>query len=95
MDEFIKFKKDLDQLVDNCFSGNFIFFESKNKAFTMLMNRDFYSTKLAEFTDIQLRFGFRSLSESEIEKNLEDIINIFRCLTNKLKFQLDFTVRIK
>ena len=56
------------------------------------MNKDFYPVKLSEFCDIEFRFGLRNKSDSQIDDNLNDIINIFKCINNRLKFQLDYTV---
>jgi hypothetical protein len=56
------------------------------------MNKDFYPVKLSEFCDMEFRMGLRNQSKTQIEEKLCDIINLFKCLNNRLKFQLDFTV---
>ena len=56
------------------------------------MNKDFYPIKLSEFCDIEFRVGLRGKNESQIEDSLNDIINLFKCLNNRLKFQLDYIV---
>lgn len=58
------------------------------------MNKDFYPVKLSEFCDIEFRFGLRNKNESQIDEALNDVINIFKCLNNRLKYQLDYTVFI-
>jgi hypothetical protein len=69
-----------------------MFEDAKNKSFTFFMNKDFYPVMLSQFTDIEFRFGLSKLNETQIDDNLNDIINIFKCLNNRLKFQLDYTV---
>ena len=44
------------------------------------MNKDFYSIKLAEFCDLEFRYGFRNLNDTQIEEGLKDIMNVFKCL---------------
>ena len=80
-------------LLKESFDSHIVFEDAKNKAFTFFMNKDFYPTKLSEFCDIEFRMGLKNKNESQIEDNLNDIINIFKCLNNRLKFQLDFTVK--
>jgi hypothetical protein len=90
----IKFKKDIDFLVKDAFDGNIIFEDIKNKSFTFFMNKDIYPVKLSEYCDIQFKSGLRNKNESQIEDDLNDIINLFKCLNNRLKFQLDFTSKL-
>ena len=88
----MKLKKDIDNLVQRSFNGHIFFEDSKNKAFSFFMNKDFYPIKLAEFCDLEFRFGFRNLNDNQIEDSLNDIISLFKCINNRLKFQIEYTV---
>ena len=87
--ELINLKNEMDNLVHNCFENNQNFEDTKNKAFSSFMNTELYSKQLSNYTDFCMKIGFKGKSEEEVEKILNDIIDLFRCLNLKLTYQLD------
>jgi len=94
VEELIKFKKDIDNLVADSFGGHIFFEDAKNKAFTFFMNKDLYPIKLSDFGDFQFRVGMRNKNDSQQDEDLNDMINIFKCLNNRLKYQIEFTAKL-
>ena len=85
--ELINLKKEMDQLVEECFENDNIFQDTKNKAFSFFMKKDYYAKQLSNYTDHCMRTGFKGKSQNEIENTLNDIIDLFKCLSSKLVFQ--------
>ena len=86
--ELIKLKKEMDDLVGDCFENNKFFQDTKNKAFSNFMNKDFYAKQLANYTDYCMKIGFKG-KEDEVENTLNDIIGLFKCLNSKLVYQIE------
>jgi hypothetical protein len=86
--ELIKLKKEMDKLVEDCFDNDSIFQDTKNKSFSNFMNKDFYAKQLANYTDYCMKIGFKG-KEEEVEKTLNEIIGLFKCLNTKLVFQIE------
>ena len=87
--ELMKLKKEMDNLVEDCFENNGTFQDTKNKAFSNFMNKDFYAKQLSNYTDFCMKIGFKGKSEEEIENCLNEIIGLFKCLNTKLVFSID------
>ena len=87
--ELISLKKEMDNLVDECFENHTLFKDKKNKAFSTFMNKEIYSKQLSNYTDFCMRNGFKGKSPEEIENTLNDIIDLFKCLNSKLSFQIE------
>ena len=85
--ELINLKKEMDNLVQECFENNADFQDVKNKAFSLFMTKDYYAKQLSNYTDYCMRNGFKGKSQEEIENTLNDIIGLFKCLNSKLVFQ--------
>ena len=85
--ELISLKKEMDKLVLECFENNTEFQDVKNKAFSLFMKKDVYAKQLSNYTDHCMRSGFKGKSQDEIERTLNDIIDLFKCLNSKLVFQ--------
>jgi hypothetical protein len=90
----IKLKKELDTLVEFAFENHILFQDSKNKAFSFFMNKELYSKQLANFCDYEMKVGIKGANESQIEERLSNIINLFKCLNNKLIFQLEYAKKL-
>jgi len=88
--ELIKLKKELDGLVEFAFDNHILFQDTKNKAFSYFMNKEHYAKQLANYCDWEMKFNIKGANESQIEEKLNNIINIFKCLNNKLLFQLEY-----
>ena len=87
--ELIKLKKEMDNLVADCFENHPRFQDEKNKSFSLFMNKEFYAKQLSNYTDFCMRIGFKGKSQEEIESILNDIIGLYKCLNSKLVFQLE------
>ena len=85
--ELISLKKEMDNLVAECFENHALFQDKENKAFNNFMTKEIYSKQLSNYTDFCMRSGFRGKSTEEIENTLNDIIDIFKCLDSKIVFQ--------
>ena len=85
--ELISLKKEMDELVVECFENNSNFQDKKNKAFSLFMVKDHYARQLSNFTDFCMRNGFKGKGQEEIENTLNDIIGLYKCLNSKLLFQ--------
>ena len=87
--ELISLKKEMDDLVEECFENHTLFQDKKNKAFSNFMNKDIYAKQLSNYTDFCMRNGFKGKSPEEIEKTLNEIIGLFKCINSKLVFQME------
>ena len=87
--KLISLKKEMDNLVAECFENHILFQDKKNKAFSNFMNKDIYAKQLSNYTDFCMRSGFKGKSQQEIENTLNDIIGLFKCINSKLLFQLE------
>ena len=87
--ELISLKKEMDNLVAECFENHILFQDKKVKAFNSFMSKEFYSKQLSNYIDFCMRNGFKGKSTEEIEMTLNDIIDLFKCLNSKLVFQIE------
>jgi cullin 3 len=85
--ELINLKKEMDKLVIDCFENNTDFQDVKNKAFSLFMKKDVYAKQLSNYADFCMRSGFKGKTQEEIDRTLNDIIDLFKCLNAKLVFQ--------
>ena len=85
--KLIELKKEMDKLVLDCFENDNDFQDKKNKAFSLFMKKDVYAKQLSNYTDFCMRNGFKGKSQEDIDKTLNDIIDLFKCLNSKLVFQ--------
>ncbi len=92
--ELIKLKKELDSLVEFAFDNHILFQDTKNKAFSFFMNKEHYPKQLANFCDYEMKAGIKGANENQIEEKLNNIINIFKCLNNKLIFQIEYAKKL-
>lgn len=84
----------MDNLVDYSFTNHILFQDTKNKAFSYFMNKEFYAKQLANFCDYEMKIGIKGNSETQIDEKLNNIINVFKCLNNKLAFQLEYAKKL-
>ena len=92
--ELIKLKQEIDLLVEKSFSNNVLFQDCKNKAFSHFMNKEHYSKQLANYCDFEMKMGIRGCNESQIDEKLNNIINLFKCLNNKMIFQFEYSKKL-
>jgi hypothetical protein len=58
------------------------------------MNKEHYPKQLANFCDYEMKAGIKGANENQIEEKLNNIINIFKCLNNKLIFQIEYAKKL-
>ena len=87
--QLISLKKEMDNLIKDCFKNNPNFQDVKNKAFSTFMNKEFYAKQLSNYTDYCMKSGFKGKSEEEVENKINEIIDLFKCLNVKLTFQIE------
>ncbi len=87
--QLISLKKEMDDLVIQCFDNNLSFQDTKNKAFSQFMGKEHYAKQLSNYTDFCMRNGFKGKSDEVIENELNEIIGLFKCLSNKIVFQIE------
>lgn len=90
----IIFKNDNDSLVSECFKNNYRILDCKSKAFSHFMSKEHYAKQLASYTDWYFKAGIKGKVDDQIEEDLNNIINIFRCINNKLVFQLEYVKKL-
>ena len=92
--ELIKLKQEIDTLVENSFNNNIVFQDSKNKSFSHFMSKEHYSKQLANFCDYEFKMGLRGAGDSQTEEKINNIINLFKCLNNKMIFQFEYSKKL-
>ena len=58
------------------------------------MNKEHYSKQLANYCDYEMKQGLKGSNDSQIDERLSDIINLFKCLNNKMIFQYEYSKRL-
>ena len=83
-EKLLELKKEMDEIVYDCFNNDPKFNQTRDRAFLNFMNR-FVETPqyMAEYCDHLFKAGIKGMSESEIEENLDAVIRLFRCLHNR------------
>ena len=87
--QLISLKKEMDNLVEDCFKNDPSFQDAKNKGFATFMNKELYAKQLSNYSDYCMRIGFKGKSEEEVENILNEIIGLLKCINNKLVFQIE------
>lgn len=81
-------------MVEKAFSNNILFQDCKNKAFSLFMNKEHYSKQLANYCDFEMKAGLKGNSENQIEEKFMNVINLFKCLNNKMIFQFEYCKKL-
>lgn len=91
-EKLLELKKEMDEIVKECFDNDPKFNQTRDRAFLNFMNK-FSETPqyIAEYCDHLFRAGIKGMSESEIEENLDAVIRLFRCLHNRDVFIKAYT----
>lgn len=92
--ELMKFKIHIDGLVTTCFKNNNKLIDTKNKAFTSFMNKEHYSRMLSNYCDYLMKAGFKGKNDNQIDDELKNVTNIFRCISNKIVFQYEYVKKL-
>ena len=86
--ELIKFYKEMNNYLINCFSNNRMYKDSRNNSFKKLMKKLLFAKQISNYIDFCMRVGFKGKSRNEVENILDDILELYKCLENKLEFQI-------
>lgn len=91
-ENLLELKKEMDEIVVQCFNNDPKFNQTRDKSFLNFMNK-FSETPqyMAEYCDHLFRVGIKGMSENEIEENLDAVIRLFRCLHNRDVFIKAYT----
>ena len=91
-EKLLELKKEMDEIVVQCFNNDPKFNQTRDRAFLNFMNK-FWETPqyMAEYCDHLFRVGIKGMSEAEIEDNLDAVIRLFRCLHNRDVFIKAYT----
>lgn len=91
-EKLLELKKEMDEIVLECFDNDPKFNQNRDRAFLNFMNK-FSETPqyMAEYCDHLFRIGIKGMSEKEIEDNLDSVIRLFRCLHNRDVFIKAYT----
>lgn len=92
--ELIKLKQEIDALVERAFSNNIVFQDCKNKAFSHFMSKEHYSKQLANYCDYEFKIGLKAAGDQQIDEKIGNIINLFKCLNNKMIFQFEYSKKL-
>ena len=87
--QLISFKKEMDNLVLECFENHPQFQDNENMAFSLFTTKDIYFIQLSNYIDFCMRKGFKGKTQEEIENTLNNIIDLYKCLNEKLAFKLE------
>ena len=87
--ETINLRKNMDNLLSQCFQNNIKFHSIINRVFNSYLSKDKYAKQLSIYVDYYMRKGFKGKSKEEVDNILNDIIIFFSCLNSKLIFQIE------
>lgn len=80
-EKLLDFKAEIDELVSFSFSNQMMFQKARDNSFQEFMNQQqFTPIYIAQFSDREFRSGLKGLSDLDVHKRLDAIINLFRCL---------------
>ena len=89
--ELINLQKEIKDLISKCFEGDQKFHKAKNDAFAEFMKlkskSKFYSRQIAYYVDFCMRNEFKGKEQEVVEATLEEIIQLFKNLSEKYLFQ--------
>ena len=77
----------MDNIVIYCFSNDIIYQQTKFNSFYKFMEKGIYAKQLSNYIDFCMRVGFKGKTKEEINDTLDDVIQLFKCLTSQLLFQ--------
>lgn len=84
----IELSHEIDKLTHDYFKNISYFGDIKLKSFMTFMKKEHYAIQLSNYIDFCMKVGFKGKTADEINKTLKDIIYLYKCLTNKLEFNI-------
>ena len=86
-EKLLKFKEDMDNLIQEAFSNDIKFQKSRDQSFQNFMNKfDNTAYNIALYSDFQMKTGLKQMSDEQIDQILSAIVRIFCCLHGRDKF---------
>lgn len=58
------------------------------------MSKEHYSKQLANYCDFEFKVGLKGANDNQIEEKMNNIINLFKCLNNKMIFQFEYSKKL-
>lgn len=58
------------------------------------MSKEHYSKQLANFCDYEFKIGMKGANDTVVEERINNIINLFKCLNNKMIFQFEYAKKL-
>ncbi len=58
------------------------------------MSKEHYSKQLANYCDFEFKMGLKGANDTQIEEKMNNIINLFKCLNNKMIFQFEYSKKL-
>jgi len=84
----IDLSNEIDKLIHDYFENNPVIAGTKYKSFSSFMLKDHDAIQLSNYTDFCMKVGFKGKTPEEINKSLNEIIFLFKCLSNKIEFKI-------
>ncbi|KAI8363503.1 cullin-4B [Mortierella sp. GBAus27b] len=89
VDELLKFKQGIDEVVSNCFQSSELFLNVVKECFESFINsrQNKPAELVAKYLDLRLRSGSKDLSDVELESTLDKVLVLFRYIQGKDVFE--------
>ncbi|KAG0088979.1 Cullin-4 [Podila epicladia] len=89
VDELLKFKLGLDEIVHTCFQNSDLFLNVLKECFEAFINtrQNKPAELVAKYLDLRLRSGNKDLSDEELESTLDRVLILFRYIQGKDVFE--------
>ncbi|KAG0022804.1 Cullin-4B [Podila clonocystis] len=89
VDELLKFKLGLDEIVSTCFQNSDLFLNVLKECFEAFINtrQNKPAELVAKYLDLRLRSGNKDLSDEELESTLDRVLILFRYIQGKDVFE--------
>lgn len=58
------------------------------------MSKEHYSKQLANYCDFEFKIGLKGANDNQTEEKINNIINLFKCLNNKMIFQFEYSKKL-
>ena len=85
----ISLKKEMDKIIEHCFENQKIFKDAAFKAFKRFMKKALYAKQLSNYIDFCMKIGFKGKSADDINKSLDEIIDLYQYLDSKIIFHIE------
>ena len=86
INKLLELKKEMDSMVQDAFSNNAAFMQTRDRAFQTFMNDCVYTPSfLGEYVDMLMKQGLKG-KEAEMEKYIDDVFDLFKLLKQKDAF---------